>query len=208
MQCSNNIKQIVLAFHNYHDTYDALPPLYTVDENGKPLHSWRVLILPFIDQAALYQQIRLDEPWDSEFNKQFHNVVIPTYFCPDNTLVNPAGKLNCTYSVIAGEAFAPAKKAGERNGKHFAAIQDGTSNTLAIVEVKQPFCWMDPTADVDLATLVKGINAADGRVGSFHEKGINAGMLDGSVHFISQTVDKAILRALGTIAGGESAALP
>ena len=68
MACTNNIKQILLALHDYHDTCDALPPLYTVDEEGNPLHSWRVLILPFIGQQALYQQINLDEPWDSEHN--------------------------------------------------------------------------------------------------------------------------------------------
>jgi len=73
MQCSSYSKGILLAFHNYSDTHGALPPLYTVDDEGKPLHSWRVLILPFLEQQDLYNQIRLDEPWDSEYNKQFHD---------------------------------------------------------------------------------------------------------------------------------------
>ena len=81
MQCSSYFKGILLAFHSYSDTYGALPPLYTVDEEGKPLHSWRVLILPFLDQQDLYNQIRLDEPWDSEYNKQFHDRMFYYYQC-------------------------------------------------------------------------------------------------------------------------------
>ena len=91
-QCERNLRQIGIALFNYLDAYHAFPPLYTVDAEGKPLHSWRTLILPFIEQNALYQQIRLDEPWDSEHNKQFHNVVIPQYVCPRNTV---EGNKNC-----------------------------------------------------------------------------------------------------------------
>ncbi len=82
MQCSNHIKQIAIAMNNYHDTLTKLPPAYTVDAEGRPLHSWRVLILPYIEQQELYERIRLDEPWDSPYNRQFHNVDIPQYRCP------------------------------------------------------------------------------------------------------------------------------
>ena len=58
-QCKNNLKQIGLALHNYHEKYQAFPPAYTVDATGKPLHSWRTLILPFVDQQALYDKIDL-----------------------------------------------------------------------------------------------------------------------------------------------------
>jgi hypothetical protein len=197
MQCSNHIKQIMLAFHNYHDTHNALPPLYTIDANGKPLHSWRVLILPFIGQNALYSQIRLDEPWDSEYNKQFHNRMPGIYKCPSN----PGN--GCTYSVIAGEAFVAATEAGKITGKNFGLLQDGTSNTLAIVEIKQPCNWMDPTADIDLATLEKGINTPNGRAGSFHANNIiTIGLFDGSVRIMPQTIDIKTLRALATLNDG------
>ena len=203
MQCSNNLKQIVLALHNYHDTFNAMPPLYTVDSNGNPLHSWRVLILPFIEQDALYRQIRLDEPWDSAHNKQFHNAVILGYSCPSNTAIKP-GKA-CTYSAIAGQVLVPAKLAGQIVGNSFAAVTDGTSNTLAVVEVKEPFCWMDPTADVTLDELAKGINV--GKVGSFHTGGCNAALFDGASRFISDTVAKEILRALGDPKDGKAVSL-
>jgi len=198
MQCLNHIKQIVFAIHNFHDARNALPPLYTVDANGKPLHSWRVHILPYIEQVALYEMIRRDEPWDSEHNKQFHDRMPAVYVCPSNP------NQGCTYVGIAGEGFTPAKVEGRE--RTFAAIADGLSNTLMIIEVKEGFCWMDPTADITLDELVKGINVG-GRAGSFHPGGCNIGMFDGSVRFLQQTVDKASLRALGTIAGGEAFAL-
>ena len=64
MSCSNNIKQIGLAMQNYHTAYGTLPPAYTVDAQGRPLHSWRTLILPFIEQQALYGEIDLSKPWN------------------------------------------------------------------------------------------------------------------------------------------------
>jgi hypothetical protein len=224
VKCSNNMRSIVLAFHDYHDTHNALPPLYTVDENGKPLHSWRVLILPYIEQQQLYWQIKFDEPWDSEHNKQFHHLVIPTYACSDNTLAKPGAA--CTYSVIAGErpgrvfsdddgnpistrtGFTPAAKARETFSENFGTIADGLSNTLALVEVKQPFCWMDPTADVTLDELAKGINKPDGRLGSPHEKGMNVVLFDCVFRFVLETTDPKILRAMAGVNDGRKVMLP
>ena|GEM_PF-456835 len=200
-QCSNNIKQIMLAIHNYHDTHGTLPPLYTVDANGKPLHSWRVLILPYLEQTAVYNGIRLDEPWNSPHNQAFHHVRIPAYDCRSN----PSG--GCCYSAIAGEGLAPNTRANSRGEHTFARITDGTSNTIAIVEVREPFPWMDPTADIDLAELLKGINAPEGRTGGFHPAGMNVGFFDGVVRFIPQTIDLQVLRALATPAGGENVSL-
>jgi len=200
MQCSNNIKQIVLAIHNYHDTTNSLPPLYTVDADGKPLHSWRVLLLPFMEQNHLYGMIRLDEPWDSPHNRQFHDFRVPQYTCPSN----PGG--GCCYSAIAGQGFVPNTRANSRGEHTFMRIADGLSNTLAIVEVREPFNWMDPSADVDLEELLKGINGR-GRVGSFHPGGINVGLFDGSVRYITDSINLEVLRALATPAGGESVSL-
>jgi prepilin-type processing-associated H-X9-DG protein len=130
------------------------------------------------------------------YNKQFHDKMPNVFKCPSHP-----GK-SCTYSAIAGEGFVPATKANSMGEHTFARITDGTSNTLAVVEVKEGFCWMDPTADITLDELAKGIN--QGRVGSFHPGGINVGLFDGAVRFISPMIDVKILRALGTCAGGES----
>src|SRR4051794_6845264 len=56
MQCSNHLKQIGLALQNYHDDYGTLPPAYIADSTGKPIHSWRVLLLPYIEQKLLYDK--------------------------------------------------------------------------------------------------------------------------------------------------------
>jgi len=173
MQCSNYEKQIALALYNYHETHGALPPLYTVDEEGNPLHSWRVLILPFVAQQSLYQQIRLDEPWDSEHNSQFHDQMSFIFKCPSNP------HSGCCYSAIAGGIFSPAKEPGSITGLKFSDIRNGVSNTLAIVEVKEPFCWMDPTADVTLEEFTSGI-----KVGSYHSGGFNGTFMDCSVRFL------------------------
>ncbi len=82
MQCSNNMKQIALALHNYESVYKTLPPAFTVDANGNRLHSWRTLILPFIEQKSLYDNIDLSKPWDDPANAILQTVSIPTYACP------------------------------------------------------------------------------------------------------------------------------
>ncbi|MDR2171691.1 MAG: DUF1559 domain-containing protein [Planctomycetaceae bacterium] len=196
MQCINNIRQIVLAFHTYHDAYNELPPLYTVDAAGKPLHSWRVLILPYIEQNKLYSQIRLNEPWDSEYNKQFHSAVIPSYTCPlVKKDIDPNKK--CNYSVIAGQPLSPKKGIG------FDKISDGTSNTVAVVVVKKPFCWMDPKADISLDDFVKGINKKDSVIGFDKLSGVNVGFWDASTRSLAPETPTEILKAIGTANGGE-----
>jgi len=185
MQCSNNMKQLGLAMHNYHDVNKTFPPAYTVDKNGKPLHSWRVLLLPYLEQTALYEQIRLDEPWDSEYNSQFHDVVIPTFQCLSNHYAMPGA--NCCYTAVIGEntVFTGSK------GINLGAITDGTSNTIMFAECQTPFCWMDPTQDLKLEDILEqgGINQDYEGLGSYHTGGINATFCDGSVQFLSQTID-------------------
>ena len=85
-QCINNLKQIGLAMHNYHDQHKSFPPAYTVDKAGKPLLSWRVLILPYLEQNALYKEFHLDEPWDSPHNRTLIDRMPPTYRCPSEQL--------------------------------------------------------------------------------------------------------------------------
>src|SRR3954451_25354341 len=73
-QCVCNLAQLELALRNYESTYGLFPPAASADANGKALLSWRVAILPFIEQEALYDQIKLDEPWDGPNNRRFHAI--------------------------------------------------------------------------------------------------------------------------------------
>ena len=88
MTASNNLKQLALGIHNFHSAYRKLPAART-DENGQPLLSWRVAILPFIEQQALYEQFHLDEPWDSEHNLKLIDQMPATF--TDPSLMLPPG---------------------------------------------------------------------------------------------------------------------
>ncbi len=79
--------------------HGTLPPACTTDETGQPLHSWRVLLLPYLGERKLYDQLRLDEPWDSSFNRQFHDQTPQVYRCPSTTLAAD----QTSYSVVVGD---------------------------------------------------------------------------------------------------------
>jgi hypothetical protein len=183
---------------------------YTTDENGKPLHSWRVLMLPYLEGQSLYDSIRLDEPWDSDYNKQFHgqtssvfhNQAPSVFQCPDAD--SDMAGMTC-YSVVIGPESYPV----EPNVRlEFARVSDGASNTISIVERKTPVCWMDPTQEITFEKACEGINVSADGLGSNHAAGMNIGLFDGSVMFVSETIAPNVLRALLTWAGGESVAVP
>jgi prepilin-type processing-associated H-X9-DG protein len=191
-QCRNNLKQIGLALHNYHDVHGSFPPAYTVDSQGRPLLSWRVLILPHIERGQLYQQFHLDEPWDSPHNMTLAAMIPETYRCPSDPAALPNGT---TYVGIsgAGTIFPGDRAIG------LLDITDGTANTAMVTEVQSStIVWTKPEDLVPGASLI-----GPGGYSSYHPGGVNLLFADGSVRFISVNVDRVVLRALMTIAGGE-----
>jgi prepilin-type processing-associated H-X9-DG protein len=197
MQCSNNLKQIALAMHNYHDQYKAFPPAYTVDADGNKLHSWRTLLLPYFDNSGLYQTIDLSKPWDAPENQQLVTSNIPYFTCPSD----PDGTTNYTnYMVIEGPGaiFDGDEQCQIRD------ITDGTSNTILVVEVRGlQTPWMEPT-DLSLGQMQMAINTGPTEPGSYHPGGINVALADGSVRFISETVNPNRLRNLITRGDGQA----
>jgi type II secretion system protein G len=190
-QCANNLKQIDLALLNYEQAHRSFPPAYTVDKNGKPLLSWRVLILPYLEQEPLYRQFHLDEPWDSEHNKKLI-VDLPLYRCPSGRLL--PGKT--TYLTVRGkDTIFP----GSEKDIDLAAIRDGTSNTIAVVDAGDQSA-VDWTRPDDFTPDPK--NPTKGLLGH-HPNGFNVVFADCSVHFISAAVDPNVLRALFTRNGRE-----
>jgi hypothetical protein len=133
----NNIKQILLACHCYHDAYGVLPHDIT-DKNGKPILSWRVAILPFLEQQALYNQFKLDEPWDSEHNKKWSEMAVKVYMSPQANPPTPPGMTQYKGFAGPGTVFELGKKL------KLADITDGTSNTILIVEAGEPIPWAKP----------------------------------------------------------------
>jgi len=194
--CVNNLKQIGLAMHNYHDTYKCFPPAVITDEAGTPRYSWRVAILPFVDQAALYDQWNHDEPWDSPNNMRIGQTAVPAYRCPSDSDDNP---IETNYVMITGEEAVGNLPNEVTN---IATITDGTSNTLMIVEVVDSgIGWSEPR-DLSLDQLPLQINAP-GAISSRHPGGVNVGFCDGSVQFLSEELAPDQLRALITKGGGE-----
>ena len=197
-QCTNNLRQIAIALHNYHDTFKTLPPAYIPDKDGKPMHSWRVLILPFLEQGGLHQQYRFNEPWDSPHNRALTNVPLPVFTCPSAAQPNST---ETHYMVVTGPGtvFEDAKAIG------FSRITDGTANTIMVVEVHGTgVSWAQPV-DLDASKLRPAPvpNGGPDAVGSCHPGGANVAFCDGSVRFISSTIDPKTFRALITRAGRE-----
>ena len=99
-QCVNNLKQIGLAMHNYLSAENFFPPAAITDAKGRPLLSWRVAILPYIEQGSLYSQFHLDEPWDSDHNLALVSRMPRTYACPSNPQL---GTGKTSYQVVVGK---------------------------------------------------------------------------------------------------------
>ncbi|NLF69693.1 MAG: DUF1559 domain-containing protein [Candidatus Anammoximicrobium sp.] len=198
-QCSNNLKQIALAFHNYHDVYKTFPPAYIPDENGQPMHSWRVLILPFLECQHIYNQYNFSEPWNSPGNLAATSQHVPAYSCPASPASGP-GSLETSYMVVTGPntVFEGSKAC------QFREILDGTSNTILVVEVAGTGVnWAEPK-DLDASTLVYPLGTPGGMTpASHHPGGLNVALCDGSVRFIAYAVSPQVFRALITKAGAE-----
>lgn len=184
--CTNNLRQIDLALHAYESAHGEFPPAYTTDKDGKPLQSWRVLILPYMEQQYLYDQIRKDEPWDSPHNQSIFSSypIPPVYRCPSEPLT--PGNTDTSYFLITGPGTVfeggKAPKPGD--------FTRGMAHTAVLVEASgQGVPWMKPE-DIDAGNL--------GSITSAHPQGINVGMADGSVQRIDKSAASQVIRQMAT----------
>jgi hypothetical protein len=191
----NNMKRIMLAMLNYHDSFNKLPPAYSGTAE-KPLLSWRVALLPYMEQQDLYQDFHRDEPWDSDHNKALVAKMPDVYRAPTSVLKDG----RTVYLTPRGDntAFPGGKKIG------LAHITDGTSNTIAVVEVDDASAvpWTKPD-DWKFEPQDPKAELGGHYIGGFH-----AALCDGSVHFIPDTIAEPTLTALFTRNGGEVVRLP
>ncbi|MGO9112549.1 MAG: DUF1559 domain-containing protein [Thermoguttaceae bacterium] len=194
----NRLRQIALAMANYYSTYGTFPPPYTVDKNGKPLHSWRVLILAFLDEDNLYRRIRLNEPWDSEYNKQFHNQMPGVYH--NSTYPGSDKKGETNFCMVVGpDTFAQANG----KGRKISEIKNGASHTIMLVERQTPVCWMAPI-DIEQEKAYLGINQDPAGIGGKTPGGVFAAYVNAAVKFVKQTTPLEQLKASLTINGGKA----
>jgi hypothetical protein len=192
-ELADDMKQLLLALHNYQDTHLQMPPAASRDKDGKPLLSWRVAILPFIEQDNLYRLMKHDEPWDSEHNKQFI-ARMPRIFQGLNKKLNDEFKTAFLAPVGKETMFPPD---GAKIG--LGQILDGTSNTIAFLQANDDSAaiWTKPDdLTIDLKDPLKGL-AQPGR------ESFLVGMGDGSVRKLRLRIDAKKFTALLTRAGGE-----
>jgi Protein of unknown function (DUF1559) len=187
---ANNLKQIMLAFHSYHDGYNGFPGAAIIDKNGKPLLSWRVSILPFIEQNNLYKQFHLDEPWDSEHNKKLIPMMPKIYAVPN---VSKPGDTDTHYRVFYGNGAALELKKSVR----LSEFLDGTSNTIVVVEAADGVPWTKPDEfEYDPKKPLP-------KLGKVSTEGFWVAVGDGSVRFVNHKIKETTLRAAITRNGGE-----
>lgn len=192
-QHMNSLRQIGLAMHNFLDTHKHFPAQALRSKDGKPLLSWRVQVLPYLEQGDLYKQFHLDEPWDSEHNKTLIEKMPKLYEDP-RVADLPKGKT--TFLVPVGETTI----FGGKEGMKLQKITDGTSNTILAVEsdAKRAVIWTKPD---DLQTNLK--DPAEGLF-SDGRKQILALFADGSVHVLQLPQITEKLPALFSANGGEA----
>lgn len=196
-ECKNHLKEIGLALHAYHDRYSYFPPAYIADNDGRPIHSWRVLILPYLDDECrqLFAQYRFSEPWDSSANRKLLDRRPAVFSCP--TRRRSASRQCTAYAAIFGPqcVFSGANPVGLDD------ITDGSSETMMIVEATEAdIPWTKPE-DVEITKRPK----AGDRLGlsSDHEGGFYAVFADGSVRFMNTTQSQATFDALFTRDGDD-----
>jgi len=186
----NNLKMIVLGMHNYLDSHGAFPARagYGLKEakfvkDKRPLLSWRVFMLPYIEQDNLYQQFHLDEPWDSEHNKKLI-AMIPPVFRSANEKLSAEGKTRIVAPVGKDMAFEPN---GE--GTKINDFTDGTSNTILLLEAAEDraVVWTKPDdLEIDVNEPKTGVFDPDA-------KSFLAALADGSVRTIPKKIESKML---------------
>ena len=179
----NHLKAIALAMHNYNSTYNGFPAAAICDKKtGKPLLSWRVTILPYIEQEALYKQFKMDEPWDSEHNLKLAKNMPNVYLHPK---ANKPGDNKTHYRLFYGKGAAFELDKSVK----IQTFTDGTSNTVMVVEAEEPVVWTNPNDfGYDPTKALPKMLSIDGK--------FSAAYCDGSVRTFKMPIDQEILKLL------------
>ncbi len=206
MVSQNNLKQIARALHSYHQAYGRFPPAVVRASNGRPLYSWRVLVLPYLEEGSLFDEFKLDEAWDSAHNLPLVERMHKVFSAPEQEgLVTDPGTTFYQAIVGAGTAFE-----NEHGAQQPADFPDRTANAILLIEAGEAVPWTKPVDVINKPheplPAVGGIFKTEGRFslfGSNRVKGFNVAFVDGSVHWMPANVPDSELRALITRNGGE-----
>jgi hypothetical protein len=191
MNNMNNLKQMTLAMHDYDAANGTFPPAAVCNPTGKHLLSWRVAILPYIEQEALYDQFKLDEPWDGPNNSKLISQMPKVYALPNDATAQPGYTY---YRVFVGKGAAFDWCKGAKMPDDF---KDGLANTILIAEAATAVPWTKPDElDFDPDGSLPAL-------GGHFSGGATVGMADGAVRQIPKTVSPQTLKAAITRSGGD-----
>jgi hypothetical protein len=171
----DKLKQIGFAFHSYASSNDYLLPGNITDKNGRPLLSWRVQLLPYIAEAKLYEEFKLNEPWDSEHNQKLIAKIPKTY----NPVRGKAKRGETFYQTFTGKDAV----FGDKIPNLMSTFVDGTSNTALVVEAGDPVTWTRP------ADLPFDRNASLPRLGGSFDGDFHVLLGDGRVELYKKDYD-------------------
>ena len=188
------MKQLSLAVANYHEVEGHYPPPYLTGENGRPMHSWRVLILPYIEADDIYKQYDFNEPWDGPNNSKLATRM-PRLFAFSGDY-QPGGTTSNYLAVVGpNTVWRPGKRVSDKD------VKDGLASTIMIVENRGlNIHWMEPR-DLDVETMDWSLGSPQGISTKYKEPAVAT--LDGAIRRLSPKIKPDVLRALVTIDGGE-----
>ena len=212
LHCGQNLKLIHQAMQSYSNAYGQFPPAYTVDSSGKKLHSWRTLLLPYLGHKDIYDELNLEEPWDSTVNQKifddWRRNSVNAYHCPSSPYCeNPTA-----YVMVIG----PNSVSNGPTGWRLSDLANRPSETIYIVETAFPFQWYEPE-DLKVDEITFGINCGllpdygdseeeirnagvKPSISSYHRieigNGVNVLYCDGSVKFLRKETDPFTLKAM------------
>ena len=191
------LKQIAQALSNYESSHGRFPPASVAGPDGRPWHSWRILLLPFMGENDLYQRYKLNEPWDGPNNIKLLPLLPQCYICPEQGRVRPTGT---GYVAITG----PGSALGDAHGLRLSQVLDKHSETIMVVEwAGEEIPWTSPV-DLSLTTMSLTVNARNRpAISSRHPGGANVSFVDGGVGFLKNSVPPATVKALMTIDAGD-----
>lgn len=191
---SNQMRQIGIAMHNYHDTYQQLPPAFAVDSQGTPTCSWRVTLLPFFSTQPVWDQWHHDERWDSDANAQLHLPPPALYISPFDASQPPSAQTH-VFAVRHPDGLM----SGDRQTR-LSDAKDGLANTiLAVYLPGHTTHWASPD-DITLEELQAELANAS------RQESVILILGDASVRRITSPIDAATVEAMITRNGGETVA--
>jgi hypothetical protein len=185
-----------LAVANYHATYGCIPPAYLADREGKPMHSWRVLLLPFLGQNTVYEAYNFAEPWDGPNNRKLVDQIGSIYLRLG--LESDQARTTSFVAVVGPETAWPGTTPSS-----YKDLGDGLQDTLVVVEVPDgTFQWMEPR-DLRFDDMSFRINDGSGRGLGSRLGGARVVSADDTVTTLNDDFPPESLRAMLTARGGE-----